>query len=275
MTAKLGIIAGGKDLPKQVVEHCRATERPYHIIAFNGQTDPETVEGSEHTWLSLGAVGKAIKALHQAEVKEIVMVGPLRRPSWYEIRPDGLGAKWLARLAKGAFGDDSMFRIIIEEIEKQGFRVIGVDELIGEDLLAPQGLLGKHQPDETAHKDILHGVKISQPLGQADIGQALIVQNGVVLGVEAAEGTNELIKRCKDLAKKGAGGVLVKFAKKGQDRRVDLPTIGPETIQLAYENGLRGVAVEAGNVQVLHREKVIQLADRYKLFVIGVKSGDL
>jgi UDP-2,3-diacylglucosamine hydrolase len=270
MGGRLGILAGGKDLPKEVINHCRETNRPYFVIAFEGQTDPEAVVDSDHAWVRLGAVGESIKHLKKAGVEDIVMVGPIRRPSWREIRPDTKGAFWLARLAKHAFGDDSLLRIIIDEIEKEGFRVIGAEDLIGSKILAPAGQMGKHKADAQAMKDISHGIKVAKILGQADVGQSVIVQDGLVLGVEAVEGTNDLIKRCEHLHKQGPGGVLVKMVKMGQDRRVDLPTIGSETVELAHRHGLRGIAVQAHSVQLLQREEAIAIADKKGLFLLGV-----
>ncbi len=270
MTNKLGIIAGGNDLPREVIAHCRATNRPYFVLAIEGQTDLDTVQDSEHAWVRLGAIGQSLKHLKQSGVQDIVMVGPIRRPSWREIRPDAKGAFWLARLAKNAFGDDSTLRIIIDEIEKEGFRVIGAEDLIGATILAPAGPLGKCTPDAQALKDIKHGIKVATILGQADVGQSVIVQDGLVLGVEAVEGTNELIKRCKDLHREGPGGILIKLVKPTQDRRVDLPTIGSETVQLAIDNGLRGLAIQAKSVQVLQRKEAIELADKHGIFIFGV-----
>lgn len=270
MTAKLGIIAGGKDLPKKVIDHCRAMNRPYFVLAIHGQTEPDTVINTDHAWIHIGAIGTAIDALKLASVEEIVMVGPVHRPAWHQIRPDRKGAKWLARLATNAFGDDSLLRIIIDEIENEGFRVISSEDLIGKDILASPGILGRIELDKQANKDIKHGMHVAKVIGQADIGQSIIIQDGLVLGVEAAEGTSELIKRCKSLHREGPGGILIKVAKPSQDRRVDLPTIGPETIHLAHENKLRGIAIEAGSVQILHNPEVISLADQFGLFIVGI-----
>ncbi len=272
MSGKLGIIAGGRDLPQEVIKHCRASGRPYFVLAFDGQTDPETVIDSDHAWVRLGAVGQSLKLLKQNGVEELVMVGPMKRPSWWEIRPDTKGAFWLARLAKHAFGDDSMFRIIIDELEKEGFRVIGAENLIGASILATAGPMGKITPDEQALQDIQHGTKVAHLLGQADVGQAVIVQGGIVLGVEAVEGTSELIKRCQSLHRKGPGGVLVKTVKPDQDRRVDLPTIGLETVKQAHAHGLRGIAVEANSVQVLQKREAVEYANAHGLFLYGIEN---
>lgn len=272
MTRKLGIIAGGKELPLEVITHCRQVGRPYFVLAIEGQTDPITVQNSDHQWIRIGAIGQAVKAFKKNNVLDVVMVGSINRPAWSEIVPDLKGAIWLARLAKNAFGDDSTLRIIINEIEKEGFHVIGAQDLIGNKLFASKGVIGNINPDEQGFKDIRHGIKVATLLGTADIGQSVIVQDGIVLGVEAVEGTSGLITRCQQLHRPGLGGVLVKIAKPIQDRRVDLPTIGEQTIELAYKAGLRGIAVQAGSVQIMQQQKVIDLANQYGLFIYGISD---
>lgn len=269
---KLGIIAGNDDLPRRVIERCRKIQRPYFVLAIKGQTDPQTVDGSDHVWVRLAAVGKALEHMKAAGVKELVLAGGIRRPSWTELRPDRVGAKWLAKLAKHARGDDSIFRILTAELEKEGFRIVGAEDIIGDEILAPEGSLGSCAPDEQAEQDIKRGLDVAAHLGRVDVGQSVIVQQGIVLGVEAVEGTNELIKRCAELKRPGPGGVLIKIPKPGQDRRIDLPTIGPETVRLAHTSGLRGIAVEAGGVQILGKPEVIRLADELGIFMVGIPS---
>ena len=272
MTAtKLGIIAGGGDLPKHIINRCRQQNRPYFVLAFKGQTDPRTVADSEHAWVNVGAVGKAIDHMRSAKVQDLVMVGPLRRPSWYEIRPDAVGAKWLAKIAKHAMGDDSLFRVINQELEQEGFNIIGAEDLIGDEILAPYGIFSEHLPDTQAYQDIERGVQVALALGAVDVGQAVVVQQGIVLGVEAIEGTNCLLERCGELKRPNHGGILIKIGKPGQDRRVDLPTIGPETIEKAKAAGIRGLALEANTVQILYRDETIKLANKLGLFLTGIE----
>ncbi|MBL0941843.1 MAG: UDP-2,3-diacylglucosamine diphosphatase LpxI [Alphaproteobacteria bacterium] len=271
---KLGIIAGGRDLPLELIERCRGIGRPHFVLAFKGQTDPATVKDTEHAWVHIGAVGQALNHLRRAGVEELVMVGPLRRPSWTELRPDAKGALWVARLTRGGFGDDSLLRIITEELEKEGFKVVGVESLMGEDFLALSGVMGTIEPDVLARQDIKRGVEVALALGKVDVGQAVIIQQGMVLGVEGLEGTDGLIERCQALARPGPGGILVKIAKPGQERRVDLPTMGPDTIERAIQAGLRGIAVEAGSVQILHHQHMLEKANQAGIFIIGVNIDD-
>jgi DUF1009 family protein len=268
-SSKLGILAGAGELPSRVIDACRALERPFFVIAFEGSADPAAVASVPHAWIRLGAAGEGLRILHANGVEELVMAGGVRRPSVLQLRPDWRTAKFFARIGYRALGDDGLLRSVIRELEEvEGFRVVGLDTILGS-ALALLGPLGRQVPDEQATQDIGHGFKIVRALGALDIGQAVVVQQGLVLGVEAIEGTDALIERCAGLRRDGPGGVLVKGTKPGQERRADLPTIGPRTLTRAAEAGLRGIAVEAGATLVLDRAELIAAADRAGLFVVG------
>jgi DUF1009 family protein len=270
MAGKLAVLAGGGQLPGQVVGAARAAGREVFVLAFEGETDPAVVEGVPHQWLVLGAVGAALRALHAAEVEDVVMIGPVRRPALGSIKLDWRGFQVLTKVGLGAgAGDDGLVTAIVGELEGEGFRVIGVDDLLN-GLLAPEALLTRAAPDAAATRDIEHGIEVAARLGELDVGQAVVVQHGLVLGVEAVEGTDQLLARCAGLRRDGPGGVLVKLKKPRQERRADLPTIGPETVRAAAGAGLAGIAVHAGNCLIIERADVIEAADRAGLFVIGV-----
>ncbi len=274
MAGKLAVLAGGGPLPEQVVGAARAAGREVFVLAFEGETDPAVVEGVPHQWVALGAVGRTLKALHAAEARDVVMIGPVRRPSLATLKLDWRGLQLLTRLGLGAgAGDDRLFKAIVGELEAEGFRVVGADEVVDE-LLVPAALLTRAGPDAVAARDIAQGVGIATRLGDLDIGQAVVVQQGLVLGVEAVEGTDQLLARCASLRREGPGGVLVKLKKPKQERRADLPTIGPGTVRAAAAAGLAGIAVHAGNCLIIDRPGVIEAADRAGLFVIGVGVGD-
>ena len=176
----------------------------------------------------------------------------------------------LARIGRAAFaGDDGLLAAVVKILGEEGFRVIGAHEILGE-ALGPAGLLSHAAPDAVAMADIGRGIAVARALGAVDVGQACVVQQGVVLAVEAAEGTDAMLSRCAPLARPGRGGVLVKLVKPGQDRRADLPTIGPETIRAAAGAGLRGVAFEAGGTILADRETAIAAADAAGVFLLGV-----
>jgi hypothetical protein len=268
MAPKLGIIAGSGALPKQLVEKCRMTGRDCFVLAFEGETDPACVIGVDHLWSRLGAAARNFGAMRQAGVREVVMAGGVRRPSLTGLRPDWRAAQFFARIGLRALGDDGLLSAVIKELEREGFTLIGVESVL-DDALAPDGPFGRIRPDAQAQADIAHGFRVAAALGTLDIGQAVVVQQGMVLGVEAIEGTDALIHRCAALKRDGLGGVLVKAKKPDQERRADLPTIGPQTVDAAHEAGLRGIAVEAWSTLVIERPAMTAAADRLGLFIIG------
>ena len=268
--SRLGIIAGGGSLPGLIARACEGEGREILVIAFEGETDPATCAGVPHRWLGLGAVGTLLKSLRQADCREVVLAGAIRRPSLSSLKVDLRGMRLMGRIARAkARGDDALLSLVIEELEAEGFNVIGADDLIAT-LCAPAGVLGERAPDEDAERDIAIGIEAARALGAQDIGQAVVVQAGRVLGVEGVEGTDELIKRCAVLQEAGLGAVLVKMKKPGQERRADLPTIGATTIERLAEAGFRGVAVEAGETLILERAKAVARADAHGVFMVGV-----
>jgi lipid-A-disaccharide synthase len=274
MPNKLGLLAGGGRLPARLIERCRAAGREIFVLCFEGQTDPGLAADLPHAWVRLGAAEEAIRRLREAGVRELVMAGAMRRPSAQELRPDWRAAQFLARIGIGALGDDGLLRAVRAELEREGFTLVGVDSVLRE-LVAPAGTFGSHGPDAQAEADIARGLEVIAALGAVDVGQAAVVQQGVVLGIEAAEGTDALIERCGRLQRRGPAGVLVKAAKPGQAREMDLPAIGPETVERAIAAGLRGIAVEAGNTLVLDRERLVRRADEAGIFVVGrVAQGE-
>jgi UDP-2,3-diacylglucosamine hydrolase len=269
---KLGILAGSGDLPARLIEACRETGRQHFVLAFEGEADKQAIASAPHAWVRLGNAGRGFELLHENGVDEVVFAGAIRRPSVASLRPDWRAARFFARVGYRALGDDGLLSAVIKEVESEGFRVIGAETLLPS-ALAREGLFGRHRPDEQAEADIRRGMEIVRALGSLDIGQAVVVQQGMVLGVEAIEGTDALIRRCAALRREGPGGVLVKAAKRGQERRADLPTIGVGTVRAATAARLRGIAVEAGSTLVIDAASVARAADEAGLFVVGVASG--
>lgn len=267
---KLGIIAGGGDLPQLIVETCRKQNRPYFVIALEDITNESLLEDVPHERIRIGAIGKAISTLRDEGVEELVLAGTVRRPKISALRPDMKGTKLLARLGSTFFsgGDDSLLSELIRFLEDEGFRIVGAETIV-EDILAPEGLIGSIYPDKRAQADIEYGAKIAKQIGKLDIGQAVVVQNQMVLGVEAVEGTDELIARCAKLKQEDKGGVLVKVKKPQQETRIDLPTIGLNTVENVANAGLAGIAVEAGSSLILDRRELARRADQLGIFVLG------
>lgn len=265
----LGIIAGGGRLPEHLARACEAQNIKPFIVGLEGQTDPALLENREHIWSRLGAAGKILKALKEQDIKDLVLIGSIHRPTLSDLRPDLKTTEFFARIGLKSLGDNGLLSLLRTVLEEDGFTLHGIHKF-AQDLLAPSGPIGKYKPKKGDDSDIQRGLQISQELGRLDIGQSVIVQEGIVLGVEAIEGTSALIERCQPLKRKGRGGVLVKTCKPQQDRDMDLPTIGPDTIEQVQKCGLAGVVVQAGHSLIIDKEEVARLADKYKMFVIGV-----
>jgi DUF1009 family protein len=270
MAPKLAVLAGRGPLPASLIDMAARSGRDVFVLAFEGETDPAAVAGRAHAWVTLGEVGRAIRCLHQAKVEEVVMIGAIHRPSLARLKMDFRGMQLLAKFGlRAGQGDDHLLKTVASELEGEGFRVIGADDLM-KPLLAAEGVMTRIGPGDSAVLDITLGIDAALRLGALDIGQAVVVQQGAVLGVEAVEGTDALLQRVAGLKRQGPGGVLVKMKKPDQDRRADLPTIGDRTIEGAIAAGLEGIAVHAGHCLIVDRERVIAAADRAGLFVIGV-----
>ena len=269
---KLGIIAGGGAMPARLIAACRTRGREFFVLALKDHADPALLPAdAPHAWIALGEGGRGLNHLRAQGVRDVIMVGPVRRPSLRSLAPDWWAAKFLARVGMRALGDDGLLRAIVAELEAEGFRVVGIDSILG-GLLARTGVWGKHHPDERANQDIAVGIEAARDLGARDIGQAVVVQQGAVLAVEDAEGTDALIRRIEGLRRDGPGPVLVKTTKPGQELRVDLPTIGATTVAAAAALKFAGIAVEAGATLVADREQAIAAADAAGLFLIGVSA---
>jgi len=270
----LGILAGGGPLPGRVAAAAQAAGRGVFLVGLEGFADAAVLAPYPHGWARLGAAGRILALLRAQGCADVVLVGPVRRPSLLDLRPDAEGARLLARIGRAAFGgDDGFLAAIVRVLAEEGFRVLGAHEVLTE-AVAPPGLLGCHAPDAAARADIARGVMVVRALGTVDVGQGCVVQQGIVLAVEAIEGTDAMLARAAGLRRPGPGGVLVKLVKPGQERRADLPTIGPATLRAAVEAGLRGVAVEAGGTLLTDRAGLAAAADAAGLFLLGIAPDE-
>ena len=269
---KLGILAGGGLLPRRIAERRLKDGDDVFVVAFEGQTEHSTVAGLDHAWVRLGATSATLKHLKDASVEEVVMAGPMRRPAFSDMSLDMRSAKMLAKAGRKAFGDDGLLSVIIEELEGDGFRVVGIDDVL-DGYLMPAGVITEYAPDEAAAFDIARGKAVLEALSPADVGQAVVVQEGLVLAVEAVEGTDAMIARAANLKRDSAGGpILIKMRKRGQARRADLPTIGPDTVQAAAAAGFRGIVVEAGETILVDHDGAVKAANAAGVFLVGLEG---
>ncbi|MEQ8817727.1 MAG: UDP-2,3-diacylglucosamine diphosphatase LpxI [Thalassobaculum sp.] len=264
----LGIVAGGGVLPRRIAETAAAAGRPVFVVAFEGHTDAETVAGLPHVWLKLGQTNAALRALREADCADVVMAGPMRRPTLSSLSLDFRSMTALARAGSRVFGDDGLLSVIVEEIEREGFQVVGVEDVIG-GYLAPEGMQAGRSLDAADERDVARGIAALHAVGGADIGQAVAVQEGLVLAVEAIEGTDAMIARAGALRRPGPGPVLVKGAKPGQEQRADRPTVGEATVAAAKAAGFRGIVVEAGATLVIDREATVGAVEAAGLFLLA------
>jgi len=264
----LGIIAGGGEIPLKLIQECEKNKQSVFIIGLEGHTNPDILIGRPSMMTRIGAAGTIIQTLKDHNVRDLVLIGSVKRPSLVELRPDLRSAKFFAKIGMRALGDDGLLKALREELENEGFQVQGIQNYI-HDLLTRPGVLGKHKPKADDETTIQKGVSVAREIGMLDIGQSAVVQEGIVLGVEGVEGTDSLIKRCAMLKKKGRGPILVKTAKPQQDQDLDLPTIGPKTVRLCSEYGYAGIVIQANSSLIFNLEEVINIANDKKLFIIG------
>ncbi len=274
MQRKLGIIAGGGNIPQMLVKYCQQTNRDFFVLAIEGNANKDFFTNDiPHKWIRIGQAGTGFKKFAEEKVQDVVMIGTIHRPSFADLIPDFRTTAFFAKIGTRALGDDGILRALVKEIESEGMRVCGIHEVLP-DILVKNGVLGKIKPDKQALADIKRGVEVAWELGRLDVGQSVVVQQGLVLGVEGIEGTDKLILRCGDYKRKGVGGVLVKLRKPQQDMRIDLPTFGSQTIENAHKSGLRGVALHTGNGLLVDETEAIKLADKLGMFVIGINPAD-
>ena len=275
----LALICGGGSLPLAVADFVSARGRQVLLFPLRGIARPEDYAQRPHTWLRIAKFGTFARAARTAGCHELVLIGSLVRPAFWQLRFDLTTLKLLPRIA-AAFrgGDDHLLSSGARLIEEQGFRVLGAHEVAPE-ILMPEGTLGHVQAGERDRADIALGLDYLHATGPFDVGQAVVVAGRHVLAVEAAEGTDQMIERIAALRASGrirastVGGVLVKAPKRGQDRRFDLPSIGPLTVEGAARAGLAGIAVVAGGSIVAEPSLLVQAADNAKIFVVGLPAG--
>lgn len=264
---KIAILAGGGTLPKECAEALLAEGHNVIHLSFLGQPQPEDMPKLDKWVMPIGAVGKILATLKKENVTHILMVGYLDKVSLFKLKPDLKGMAFLAKyLVKH---DDALLRGLIRLFQQEGFDVLSVKD-VAPNLLMPKGYFSSTRPTKQDLQDIETGMKMLRHMGPLDIGQALIIKHGVVLGVEAIEGTQALIERCAPLRQNGQGGVLVKISKPLQTDKADLPTVGAQTLGDLSRHGYAGLAVEAGQVLALDFEEMQRCAEDGKLFFEGV-----
>ena len=276
ISSPVGLVAGGGALPFAVADSLIANGIVPVFFALKGVCDPVQVARFRHHWIAIGQLGRLTRLARDESVRDLTFIGTLVRPSLSEIRLDWGTLRVLPRvLAAFRGGDDHLLSGIGGVLEREGFRLVGIRD-VAPQLLMPVGCLTRAAPDADANADIAKGRELLRALSPFDIGQATIVIDGHVVGVEDIEGTDGLLARVARLRSEGrirartGRGVLVKAPKAGQDLRFDLPTMGLRTVEGAIKAGLAGVAVVAANTVVAEAQAMIEAADAAGLFVSGL-----
>lgn len=261
----ISIIAGGGDLPFKIIEKLNSLNIEYNVVSLFG-FGPEN-----YPQFKIGEIGKILAFIKSKMTTDVVFCGNVKRPSLFSLKLDSIGKKWLKVLGVKAFlGDNALLKGIKELLQKEGLNILSPQNIL-ETLLTPKGILTKISPSDSDLKDIARGMFVLNTMSKADVGQSVIVQEGIILGIEAAEGTQCLIERCAALkltAEKG--GVLVKTSKINQEQSIDLPTIGKNTVLQAEHSKLAGIAIGALKSQVIDFNETINLANEKGIFIIGV-----
>lgn len=277
MSAPLGLIAGLGDLPVAIAENAVATGQGVHVLRLKGFEEPR-LAGYPGSVVGLGEVGAVIARLKEAGCRDLVFAGNVRRPNFSDLKLDLKGAALLPKvISEARRGDDALLRVLVGEFERHGFNVIGSEQAHAA-LLAPAGLIAGPAPSQADMSDLEVAARVASASGALDIGQACVVCDGLVLAVEAQEGTDEMLRRCAALPADIRGssgarrGVLVKRPKPVQERRIDLPTTGVSTVELAAAAGLAGIGVEAGGALMLNRAAMEKKALELGLFLYGFSS---
>lgn len=266
----IGLIAGNGVFPLLFAKSAKAKGHQVIAVCHVGETDPAIEEVADKViWIKVGQLGTLLSTFVDGRVKEVAMAGGINRVRLFGgVKLDLKGAALLARLRSTK--DDVIMRGIASELEQAGIEVISCTRFLEEALIEEQ-VYTSSKPSAEEWEDIRVGVEALQAISSQDIGQLVVVREGVVVAVEAVEGSDAAIRRGGELG--GKGSVVVKFSKVTQDMRFDVPTIGVRTLQTMVEVGCRVLAAEAGKCLMLERDEMVKFADKHKIVIVGCRNN--
>lgn len=267
----IGLIAGNGRFPILFARTARAAGARIVAVAHEGETPPELGDEVEAlTWIKVGQLDTIINAFRAHGVKRAVMAGGIRKAALMEhFAPDERGMRFLSQLK--TWSDDAVLRGVAGELESEGIAVVE-STLFLASILTPAGSLTGLDPNEAQWRDIRYGIEVAKGIGRWDVGQTVVVKSGVVLAVEAIEGTDAAMRRGGDLGRGGA--VAVKMSKPGQDLRFDVPAVGLETVDVCQAAGIAVLALEVGKTLLLDRDAFVAAARHAGLIVVGVRPEE-
>ena len=267
---KIGLIAGGGSLPHEVIKDAQAQGYEIFVAALRSFSEPSDFDAQSDAF-GFVEFRALIKRFKKEKCTHVTFAGKVSRPDFSTIKPSIRDLPLLAKVAAAATkGDDGLLKFMVSLFEKEGFEILAPQDICGSSLMEI-GALGKTKPTAKHKDDIEKAMRIAVLIGSADIGQGAVVNKGLVLAVEAQEGTDEMLERVAALPDGIRGGVLAKCLKPGQEDRVDMPTIGPRTVELAAKAGMDGIILVAGKAFVMQRAEVRALADKHGIFIYGAE----
>jgi DUF1009 family protein len=270
MNDKYAFIIGKGDLPEIIIQYANNNNFNFIIAGIKGLSPKLLVNKYNHFWFNIGEVSDLIAKLKQNNINKIVMIGSITRPSLLSLRVDNLGKSIISNYYNKISGDNSLLSMVMSVFESYGFEVVSPQSVCAEILAQEKNYTSiSYQP---YINDIKNGFILAQELSKLDIGQSIIYQENIVIAVEAVEGTKNMILRSKKLLKKSSQGILIKIHKLNQDNRVDLPSIGEQTIIQAKKAKLAGIVIQADKTIILNQKKTIQLANKYNIFLLAVNN---
>lgn len=268
---RFGLIAGSGNLPLMVVEHCKNKKIELFTVLIENFPNKNEYNGSNFIVAEFGQVGKIIKFFKKNKVKNIVFAGGVKKPSFSHIKFDFKGFMLLKNILKNKLlGDNTVLETIVAFLKKYDLEVIEIDSLL-DNIKFKQGLNTLTICNKEYFDDIKIGQDVLKKISEFDIGQSVVIQQKNIIGIECFEGTAALIKRCKDLKYDvGTKPILIKIKKSNQTRKIDLPSIGIDTIEQLHNSGFAGIAVDSSNCLVINITKVLDLAEKYSIFIYGI-----
>jgi len=265
---QIGIIAGKGELPEIIARDAKNRGYKVIVMALEGMASPSLKDLSDHMqWVNVGKIGSLIAALKDSGLNEVIMAGKVPKSILYKskVTPDLRAIKLLFSLKDKS--DDSILNAFSKELADEGITVINT-ATFSPHLITPSGVLTGNAPSEEEWRDIEFGWKIAKTMGDLDIGQTVVIKGQAVMAVEAIEGTDEAIRRGCSLA--GDGAVVIKVSKPRQDMRLDVPVVGPSTLQTMIDARARVLAIEAERSIIIKRDDLIKEAEASCISIVGI-----
>lgn len=267
--SKIGIISGGGKLPIVIGKNLINSGNSVIFFCIETEVNKNDYDNFDKFFININSLSKIIKNLKLNKIKNLIFAGNINRPSLKDINFDFKTIKLIKQYALQRKGDDKLLSSIVKFFEKEGFNFINWKNKCS-DLFIRENFITNKRPNKISIENLQKGLEIFDKIGKADLSQSLIIQNKIILGIEAAEGTDELIKRCNKYKKKGDKGILLKLSKYNQDNRFDVPVIGIKTVKQLKKYDYEGVFIEKNRLIILDKNQVIEYCNKNSLFISGV-----